>query len=74
MNLVNGSDYRIVYQNLPEGIKGFVTEDASGFYTIVINLRHSAEVQEQTVRHELAHITRNDFQKFCVSDIENEFC
>lgn len=71
MDLVIDRDYKIVYENLPCRIKGFVTENL-GFFTIVVNLRHSAQIQEETIRHELEHIRNGDFERFCVDDIEND--
>ena len=71
MGLIYDSDYRVVYQNLPVAIKGFVTQD-DDFYTIVVNARHGVDVQRETILHELKHIKGFDFQKFCANDIEND--
>lgn len=66
-------DYKIMYLNLPESVKGFVVPGLDDFYTIVINIRHSAHVQQETIRHELAHIHNHDFEKYDVGEIELQY-
>ena len=51
----------IRYIDLPCSAKGLVREDADGDYNIYINARLPVDVQENTLRHELNHIEKNDF-------------
>ncbi len=56
------TNYQTVYQNLPYKVKGFVTYNtADDFYTIVLNSRHSHSMNVETYKHELKHITNEDF-------------
>lgn len=54
-------DYKIRYMDMPYKVKGITVKDDTGFYNVYINARLSKEVQDQATRHELTHITRNDF-------------
>lgn len=46
-------------------------DDGEDFYTIIINSNLSEEAQIRTFRHELAHITNNDFHNgLSVGEIE----
>ena len=54
-------NYRIIYQNLPCKIKGYVAYKADeDFYTIILNCRLSYQQNVKTFLHELKHITFND--------------
>ena len=55
---------RVVLQDPPTRIKGFVLPDATDdFYTIILNARHSRETNIETYKHELDHIENGDFYK-----------
>lgn len=58
---------------LPVTIRGFVKENEDGTYTIVLNSRLSYEQNLKTYKHELSHITNNDFQKHDVNEAERRF-
>lgn len=54
--LIEGVDYIIRSAGgLTAKVKGFVCEDADGFYNIYVNKNCSYE-QQETIRHELKHI------------------
>ena len=61
------TDYRVVYADMPTTVKGFVKE-TDGFYTIVINPKHSDATQRKTCQHELDHICNNDFDADLTAD------
>ena len=44
------------YVPLPASVKGFVKEDAAGDYNVYIREQDPTPVQQETYRHELAHI------------------
>lgn len=50
-----------VLLDLPTTVKGFSKSNSDMTYTIVINARLTREQQEETYRHELEHITKDDF-------------
>lgn len=56
-------DYRVLYLDLPCCIKGMTALDENGFYNIYINARLGYKEQQKTIRHELTHITRQDFYR-----------
>lgn len=62
---------KVVYENLPTTIGSFVKE-TDGFYTIVLNARMSYEDQIRHYRHEMQHITRQDFLGDDLQVIETE--
>lgn len=49
-----------------------VTQNADGTFSIFINARLDHETQQRAYIHALAHIYRNDFEKFDVDTIEYE--
>ena len=56
---------RICCCELPCEIKGFVTkrfEDGEDYYTIYINSNIREEMQQETLKHELSHISNCDFE------------
>lgn len=66
------SNIRIILQDLPTTIGGFVREK-DGFYTIVLNSRMTHERNQETYRHEQRHIDNGDLDRECTADqIENE--
>lgn len=54
-------NYRIRYVDLPCTVNGLTIEDSDGFYNIYINSKLSVDRQNEAIKHELAHIKRNDF-------------
>ena len=55
------NEYCIRFIPLPTTLKGITVEDSSGFYNIYINDSLSYEEQQKAIRHELSHVTGNDF-------------
>lgn len=53
-------DQRIIYQNLPTTIGGFIKE-TDGFYTIVLNSRMTFERNRETYADETDHIDNRAF-------------
>ena len=56
--------------NLPYDCRGYVTTNADGDCTVVLNARMSYDMNVQTYVHELKHIYFNDFQTGDVGVIE----
>lgn len=56
--------------NLPYDCRGYVTTNADGDYTVVLNARMSYDMNVQTYVHELKHIYYDDFKDGNVGDIE----
>ncbi len=56
-------EYYIRYVPLPVSLKGITVEDAAGFYNIYINSLLSYEEQQKAIKHELTHVSRNDFDQ-----------
>ena len=53
------SDFKVIYEDLPTTIGGFVKE-TDGFYDIVLNSRLSYSDNMKTYEHELYHIEHDD--------------
>lgn len=63
---------RTVVAPLPDGVKGFVTEDAEGYCTVILNSRNSREQNIATAIHEMRHIQNGDLHsEDAVDDIEH---
>lgn len=55
-------NYQVVYKNLPSQINAFTIYCASeNYYTVVLNMGLSAELQRKAFEHEIKHIMNNDF-------------
>jgi len=49
-------NYRVVYKNLPYGIKGLTLHSTTDdYFTIILNSRMSYNMNLKTFRHELIH-------------------
>ncbi len=55
------NEYCIRFIPLPITLKGITVEDSSGFYNIYINSSLSYEEQQKAIKHEISHVTGNDF-------------
>ena len=55
------NDFIVRLITLPPTVKGFVSIDADGFYSIYINDSLSAEEQKETFDHEMGHIVCDHF-------------
>ena len=64
-------DVYVYMQQLPDGLKSFVTPCADG-YTVYIDPRLDKESQIKAFKHEIEHIARNDFESTAVQVIERE--
>ena len=62
-----------VCDELPNRIKGLITADRDGNQFILINSRLSDEQKDETLRHEMLHLARNDlYSDRPASEIEVE--
>lgn len=64
------SDTRVIYQDLPDNLRGYVVKDANDFFTIVLNAKCSHDDALKTYRHEIEHIMHNDFTRRTADKIE----
>lgn len=53
-------DIRVVIENLPTTVRGFVYMDSTFCPCIVLNARMPIEVQRKTFRHEMRHIRNGE--------------
>lgn len=51
---------RVILQDLPTSIRGFVFQDPDGEPVIVVNSRLTREQNQKTYKHEQVHIDRNE--------------
>lgn len=51
---------RVLLQDLPCTVRGFVVNDDPDGYLIVVNSRLSIDQQRRAVKHELQHIQRGE--------------
>lgn len=67
------NDYCIRYIPLPYTVKGITVKDEEDFYNIYINSNLSITEQRETIKHELTHIYRYDFDDVdkSIYEIEN---
>lgn len=61
---------RVYFMDLPYRIKGFVSQNSDGTYTIILNSRLSKEQNFKTCLHELNHIKNKDFEKLTMDEAE----
>lgn len=54
---------RVILQDLPTSVRGFVFQDADGEPVIVVNSRLTREQNQKTFRHEKDHIDRNELNE-----------
>ena len=57
---------------MPSRIKGYTAIDNDGNYNIYLNDRLSSEQQRITYLHEMAHISRGDWDKDTVEEAEKD--
>lgn len=53
-------DNRVILEDLPTSVRGFVFEDNNGDPVIVLNSRLTFEQNRKTYDHERRHITRGE--------------
>ena len=61
MTLLSECDYFVYFESLPLPVRGVVTPNDDGTFSIYINSRLSEAKQREAFRHELGHIERDDF-------------
>ena len=54
------NDVTVIIQDLPTTVKGFVFIDCNSCPCIVLNARMPVEIQKQTYKHEMKHISNGD--------------
>ena len=65
-------EYKIRFLDMPHTVKGFTIKDDNEFYNIYINSHLCHEAQHKAIKHELAHIQRQDFESYeSIKRIEN---
>lgn len=57
------NDDRVILQDLPTSVRGFVFLDDDGEPVIVLNSRLSREQNLRTIKHEKDHIARGDMHE-----------
>ena len=64
-------DVHLRYVNLPVTVKGLTVQDEEGKYNVYLNARLTYEANQQTLQHEIQHITNDDFSKLShITEIE----
>ena len=53
-------DVRVIIENLPLSVKGFVFLDSTDSPCIVLNARMPEEIRRKTYNHEMKHIRNGD--------------
>ena len=60
---MNREDYFVRLVDLPPGVKGLVTPNTDGTYSVYLNARYDEVTQRQTLEHELRHIAQDHFAR-----------
>ena len=61
MTYLPDCDYFVYFEKLPWSIRGMVSMDEDGIFSIFLNNRYPMSVLIKTFRHELDHILNDDF-------------
>lgn len=61
MKYIPGADYFVYYDFFPYSIRGLVTTNEDGTYSIFLNKRYPLSVLKKTFLHEVRHIENEDF-------------
>jgi hypothetical protein len=61
MNYIPGVDYFVYFDLLPYSVRGMVTTNNDGTFSIYLNKRYPLSVLRKTFRHEVEHIEGEDF-------------
>lgn len=56
-------DSRVILQDLPTSVRGFVFQGEDGDPVIVVNSRLTREANQKTYNHERLHIDRNELNE-----------
>lgn len=65
-------DERVILQDLPTSIRGFVFKDDDGDPVIVLNSRLTREQNRKTFRHEKKHIKNNELNEPTYNEYKEE--
>lgn len=60
---MNREDVFVRQVELPLTVKGFVTPNDDGTYSVYLNSLYDEETQRRTLEHELRHLDRNHFER-----------
>ena len=60
---MNTEDYFVRVMDLPHGVKGVVTPNSDGTFSIFLNARYDDATQRRTLEHELRHIASDHFSR-----------
>jgi len=58
---MNESDIVVRLIKLPGAVRGYTCPSFDGTYNVYINQNLPFEMRNQVIRHEIAHIKKNDF-------------
>lgn len=65
-------DYFVYYEMFPWSIRGIVTPNDDGTYSIFLNSRYPLSVLKKTFQHEVHHIESDDFYNGkSIEEVEN---
>lgn len=65
-------DKRVILQDLPTEVRGFVYQDETGEPVIVVNSRLTREQNLKTYDHEIRHIENNELTDTTYHEYEEE--
>lgn len=72
MRYIPGTDYFVYYDFFPYSIRGLVTTNEDGTYSIFLNKRYPLSVLKKTFLHEVRHIENEDFYNgLPIDQVEN---
>lgn len=57
---MSNDNIRVRLEDLPPAVRGFCYHDDDGEQYIILNARHTREMNLSTYEHELEHINRGD--------------
>lgn len=61
MKYILGVDYFVYFDLLPYSVRGMVTTNNDGTFSIYLNQRYPLSVLQKTFLHEVKHIENDDF-------------
>jgi hypothetical protein len=61
MKYIPGTDFFVYYETFPWSVRGLVTTNEDGTYSIFLNDRYPMSVLQKTFLHEVKHIENDDF-------------
>lgn len=61
MTYLPGVDYFVYYDLFPYSVRGLVTTNDDGTFSVFLNRRYPDSVLRKALQHEIDHIENNDF-------------